>query len=172
MSAYFTKESYIGLCREQSEAIGRMIQGLGIIKDIIPENGKRFDARRTNAINERLSEIGILCCISKETYDNSISYLNVRQVKYSGRAYNRIKVGRSEDIFKGGIMGDRESLINSLDEWVEKLKQVKEEYDAAPSKVGDFIGMYRKLYDLWKEVRRFKMPDIFIDGISSEPPIY
>lgn len=172
MNGKYKKECYIEICREQSEAIGRMIKGLEIIKGMIPENGKRFCSKQVELINKSLGEVGVICGISKSCYDNTISYLVVRQKKYSDRPCSRLEVGRSRDIFKSGVMGNRESLIEGIDLIIERIEKAKTRYESAPKKIGDFIGMYHKLYDTWKEVAAFDMPEISIDVISSEPPIF
>lgn len=170
-STYFKKDEYIERCNKQVKNIGQIIDALGYIKCNLPENGKPFGTRQTKVLNNFLETFDCTCGIYKDCF--KITYLVVQLKEYSSMPCNNAEIGhkKESEFFKNGVINNRDSVIKEIDEKITQYAKVRERYKSAPSKIDDFISSYQKLYDMWKNVRDFDMPEIYIDSISQYPPI-
>lgn len=172
-STYFKKDEYIERCNKQVKNIGQVIEALKYIRVSLPDNGKQFNAKQIKTLNEELGKFGCICDLRKDWYNKENTYLLVQRIDRSAMPCNSAEIGHRKELeyFKNGIMIDRDSVIKEIDEKINAYTKAMERYQSAPSKIADFIGSYQHLYDVWKSVRDFDMPEIDIDSISQYPPI-
>ena len=170
---FFYKQEYIDRCNKQVKNIGQVIDALEYIKANLPDNGKQFNARQIKTLNEQLSRFGCICDLRKDWYNTDNTYLYIQMTDYSAMPCNNAEIGnrKESEYFKNGKIIDKESIIKEIDEKISLYKETMERYKTAPSKIADFVGSYRHLYDVWKSVKDFNLPEIYIDLISQYPPI-
>lgn len=172
-NTFFNKQDYINRCSQQTKNIGCVINALNYIKNNLPENGKQFNARQIKALNEELAKFGCICDFRKDWYNTDNTYLNVQLSEYSAMPCNSAEIGHRKELnyFANGKILDRNAVVREIDEKISLYKETMERYKTAPSKIADFVGSYRHLYDVWKSVKDFNLPEIYIDSISQYPPI-
>lgn len=173
-STYFKKDEYIERCNKQVKNIGQVIDALKYIRTNLPDNGKQFNARQITALNEQLGRFDCICDLRKDWYNKDNTYLLIQLSDRSQMPCNYVEIGhrKESEYFKNGKLIDRDAVVREINEKIDLYTETRERYKSAPSKIADFIGAYQKLYDMWKEVRDFKLPEICIDTISQYPPIH
>ena len=173
MDTFFNKQDYIDRCSQQVKNIGCVIDSLEYVKNNLPESGKQFNVRQIKALNEHLYMFNCVCSLRKDWYNTDNTYLCVQIIGYSPKPCNNAEIGhrKESEYFKNGKITDKGSVVKEINDKITQYKKAKERYETAPSKIDDFIGSYQHLYDVWKSVRNFDLPEIFIDSISQYPPI-
>lgn len=172
-STFFKKSEYIERCNKQVKNIGQVIEALKYIRTILPDSGRQFNAKQIKALNNEIAKLGCICDLRKDWHNTDNTYLCIQMLDRSAMPCNSAEIGhrKEAEYFKNGKILDRNAVAMEINEKINLYTEAREKYKSAPSKIADFIGTYQKLYDMWKEVRDFNLPEVYIDSISQNPPI-
>lgn len=183
---YIKKADYLETAKKQSRYYELAEVALRVVGQNIPENGKRFNDKNLEEINEKISQYGFRVYIWTDTYTLT-KYLSLSSIDRSV-SYGDIEIGRYDYgegacpkggyFSKGCLRKDidaRTALLNEIAYRGAECERLSIKYGSVDEKAveelqesyADFYKAYQKCQEVAK-----KLPNISLYYISDRPPIW
>ena len=184
---YIKKADYLESAKKQSRYYELAEVALRVVGQNIPENGKRFNDKNLEEINEKISQYGFRVYICTDRYTLT-KYLSLSSIGLSVSYYGDIEIGHYDYgegtcpkggyFLKGCLRKDidaRTALLNEIAYRGAECERLSIKYGSVDEKAVEELqesyAEFYKAYQKCQEVAK-KLPNISLDYISDRPPIW
>ena len=170
---YIKKADYLESAKKQSRYYELAEVALRVVGQNIPENGKRFNDKNLEEINEKISQYGFRVYICTDTYTLT-KYLSLSSI---GR-YGEGACPKGGYFSKGCLRKDidaRTALLNEIAYRGAECERLSIKYGSVDEKaVEEFQESFAEFYKEYQKCQEAakKLPNISLDYISDMPPIW
>lgn len=184
---YIKKADYLESAKKQSRYYELAEVALRVVGQNIPENGKRFNDKNLEEINEKISQYGFRVYILTDAYTQA-KYLSLSSIGRSVSYYGDIEIGRYDYregacpkggyFSKGCLRKDidaRTALLNEIAYRGAECERLSIKYGSVDEKaVEEFQESFAEFYKEYQKCQEAakKLPNISLDYISDMPPIW
>lgn len=169
------KKDYSNRIKIQLEVFNNMKTALESIKEVLPENGKRFDKRFFDKINTSLKDSLSLVLRPYTSYSNVglalyyVGYENVDTKSLEMIHYYDYGKPNKPILYENGIMKDRDEIIKMINTYLISLEKNIGYYENALNNVSEFIEKWNEFYDCYQALYAMKNPIVDIPYVPKCP---
>lgn len=143
------RKAHIALCDEYEKI-------LEIIKDNLPEEGKRFDSRSCKSLEAKAKEQGLEAGLHLSDLNKRKHLCITILKKASDTYYNTFTIagGDYTHYFDRGLLIERDGFLKALDKDIQKIKAERERNEQSIELVDSYMEAYKEYYKAYQELRK------------------
>ena len=170
---FITKKDYLNQLENQCAVYQKFISAINLMEENLPDNGKGFNKRFFDKVNQELSEEKIAARQYSSNSDNGIALYFIGYDYVWDRSIailppftpNKPAVKP----FENGIMKDKEAVLSMLRNEKTRLAKTIERFDNARENVDKFMDKWKELKAVGDALREMKLPNITFPYINMCP---
>lgn len=170
---YITKKDYLNQLENQRAVYQKFISVINLLEANLPDNGKGFNKRFFDKVNQKLSDEEIVVRQYSSNSDNGIAlyFIGYDYVWNKSIAILPPFAPKKPAVkpFENGIMKDKEAVLSMLKDEKTRLAKTIERFDNARENVDKFMDKWKEFKAVGVALREMKLPNITFPYIDICP---
>lgn len=170
---YITKKDYLNQLENQRAVYQKFISVINLLEADLPDNGKGFNKRFFDKVNQKLSDEEIVVRQYCSNSDNGIAlyFIGYDYVWNKSIAILPPFTPKKPAVkpFENGIMKDKEAVLSMLKDEKTRLAKTIERFDNARENVDKFMDKWKEFKAVGDALREMKLPNITFPYIDMCP---